>query len=220
MKYLHYTHVDFRTRRSVADFPAKNGPDYPNVPGLQFDFALETKYPSNVPSLYGTCDDTYNHETNPVWGVFETLTLEQYNEVKNKELEDRKPIVLKQIDATRDQLLAAGFPFTFSDGQGTVQTRDKNDMDNIHKNGSASLALVVKGEGTTMMQFRDAENVIHTIPATEMLEMTMSAMAHGSEVYKASWTHKDNVNNISSLNDLVNYSIHSDWPILTPPSGE
>lgn len=75
MRYLNFTYVDAVTRRPVSETAARNGPVMPTIAGLQFGFALESLYPTAVPSLYGTCDD--NAELD-VPGVLGELTLEQY----------------------------------------------------------------------------------------------------------------------------------------------
>lgn len=57
MKTIKFTYVDSATRISVATAPAANGPEFPQIKGLQFLFALERKYPTHVPEFIGTCDD-------------------------------------------------------------------------------------------------------------------------------------------------------------------
>ena len=222
MQYLKYTHVDYRTRRSVADFPPRNGPDFPHVPGLTLDFALESEYPTPIPTFFGTIDTSvhpeYNHQEAPIWGIISVLTPEEYQAAKHAEMLARKEIYAKRIDELRDGILSNGYYFEFSDQPGIIQTRNQRDMDNIHKNGSAALALVIQNQGTTPMEFRDSEDFIHQIPATEMLAMTMAVMQFGSQVYRTAWDHKDNIfgkngkDPILTLEELVNYSYHSDWP--------
>jgi len=57
MKLIKFTYVDFATRISVAKEPAKNGPEFPKIKGLNYKFALERKYPTMVPEFIGECDD-------------------------------------------------------------------------------------------------------------------------------------------------------------------
>ena len=57
MKYLQFTHVDSETGINVAAEPAQNGPVFPAVVGLQFEWARESQYPTNAPALFGTCPD-------------------------------------------------------------------------------------------------------------------------------------------------------------------
>lgn len=55
MKYLKYTYVDSVTGISIAEAPALNGPVFPAVAGLEFEWARESQYPTAVPEFFGTC---------------------------------------------------------------------------------------------------------------------------------------------------------------------
>ena len=57
MKYIKFTYVDAQTNICVNKAPAKNGPKFPEIKGLQYLFALERKYPTMVPEFIGECDD-------------------------------------------------------------------------------------------------------------------------------------------------------------------
>lgn len=75
MRYLSFTYVDAVTGRPISEAAALNGPAMPEVAGLQFGFALESRYPVAVPTLYGTCDSGASVD---VPGVLEELTEPQY----------------------------------------------------------------------------------------------------------------------------------------------
>lgn len=70
MKYIKYTYVDAVTGISIAVEPAKNGPAPPAVTGLQFIWARESLYPTNVPEFFGTCPDESDTQIDGVLGVF------------------------------------------------------------------------------------------------------------------------------------------------------
>lgn len=57
MKTIKFTYVDSGTQVSIEKAPAKNGPWFPRIKGLVYQFALERYYPTNVPYFIGTCDD-------------------------------------------------------------------------------------------------------------------------------------------------------------------
>ena len=57
MKHLTFTYVDNQTGVPGYVEPMRNGPAFPNVPGLTYLFALESLYPTEKPIFYGTCDD-------------------------------------------------------------------------------------------------------------------------------------------------------------------
>jgi hypothetical protein len=57
MKTIKFTYVDSVTQISVEKEPAKHGPQFPKIKGLNYLFALERKYPTMVPEFIGECDD-------------------------------------------------------------------------------------------------------------------------------------------------------------------
>lgn len=54
MRYLRYTQVDAITGVAASKEPMRHGPKTPD--GVAFKFALESKYPTAVPTFYGTTD--------------------------------------------------------------------------------------------------------------------------------------------------------------------
>jgi len=70
MKYIKFTYVDAVTHISIASEPARNGPVFPAIPGLQFVWANESRYPTDVPHLFGTCPDSSNTQFDGVLGVY------------------------------------------------------------------------------------------------------------------------------------------------------
>ena len=54
---IKFTYVDSVTQISVEKEPAKHGPHFPKIKGLNYLFALERKYPTTVPEFIGECDD-------------------------------------------------------------------------------------------------------------------------------------------------------------------
>lgn len=86
MKYVKYTYVDAVTGVPVTQEPAANGPAMPSLPGLQFDFALESEYPTDVPVMYGACTDA--SEGTP--GLLAVLTQAECEQAKADELAARR----------------------------------------------------------------------------------------------------------------------------------
>lgn len=74
MKTIKFTYVDSVTGVSVATAPAKNGPVFPDVKGLEYLYALTYKYPTAVPEFIGTCDDDADLN---ISGVMQELTAEE-----------------------------------------------------------------------------------------------------------------------------------------------
>ena len=70
MKYIKFTYVDAVTGVSVDKEPAKNGPVFPNIEGLTFCWARESRYPTDVPEFFGTCPDDADIQIEGVLGVY------------------------------------------------------------------------------------------------------------------------------------------------------
>jgi len=144
--------------------------------------------------------------------VLEELTETEYNEIKNRELEDRKKIKRQQVNDLRDRQIAQGKTYDFPDGTtGTVQLRNLQDKTNVQGLGSNALELKVEGDTTTTIPFRDKENTLHEMTADEMLQMGKSASSFIQENYTVSWNHKDNIESCTTLDELENYDITINW---------
>jgi hypothetical protein len=74
MKNIKFTYVDSITEISVAKEPSKHGPQFPKIKGLQYSFARESLYPTQVPEFIGTCDDDADLTID---GFLQELTEEQ-----------------------------------------------------------------------------------------------------------------------------------------------
>ena len=104
MKYLKYTYVDSQTGISIAAEPAMNGPKFPAVPGLEFVWARESRYPTPVPEFFGTCPDDSDTQIDGVLGVFLQSDWEQ---MQRDEMRARVPQSVTMRQA-RLALLGAG----------------------------------------------------------------------------------------------------------------
>lgn len=90
MRYLKYTLVDAVTGVSIIESPASNGPAEPAVKSLKFVFALESLYPTNSPTYYGTAPDASNIA---IAGVLGELTQAEFNAAHDTELADRAKLL-------------------------------------------------------------------------------------------------------------------------------
>lgn len=70
MKYIKFTYVDAITGISIASEPAQNGPAFPPVAGLEFVWARESQYPTDVAEFFGTCPDDTDTQVDGVLGVY------------------------------------------------------------------------------------------------------------------------------------------------------
>lgn len=102
MRHFKYTYVDAVTGISVFEAVAKNGPSEPAVPGLQFGFAIESEYPTNTPTFYGTAPDDSELDISGVTGV---ITQAEFDDALVSEIAARDFILrekrLEEIPAER-----------------------------------------------------------------------------------------------------------------------
>jgi len=87
MKYIKFTYVDVVTNIPVTKEPAKNGPKFPDVVGLKFEWARESEYPINYPTFFGTCPDDSDILLD---GIFYELSEVDYIQMWKDELSLRK----------------------------------------------------------------------------------------------------------------------------------
>lgn len=102
MKFLKFTYVDALTGISIASEPATNGPAFPPVAGLEYSWARESRYPTDVPEFFGTCPDESDTQIDGVLGVF---SQGDWEGMRADEMLARKPPVPQEV--TRAQGKAA-----------------------------------------------------------------------------------------------------------------
>ena len=89
MQYIKFTYVDAVTGISIASEPAANGPVFPPVAGLEFSWARESRYPTNVPEFFGTCPDDADTQIDGVLGVYVQADWET---MRDDEMRARNPV--------------------------------------------------------------------------------------------------------------------------------
>lgn len=89
MKYLKFTYVDAVTGISIASEPAANGPVFPNIEGLTYCWARESRYPTDVPEFFGTCPDESSTQIDGVLGVYLQADWET---MRDDEMRVRNPV--------------------------------------------------------------------------------------------------------------------------------
>lgn len=94
MKFLKFTYVDAMTGISIAGEPATNGPVFPPVAGLEYAWARESQYPTNVPEFFGTCPDDSDTHIDGVLGVF---SQGDWEGMRADEMLARKPPIPQEV---------------------------------------------------------------------------------------------------------------------------
>ena len=106
MQYIKFTYVDAVTGISVAKQPATNGPVFPTVVGLEFAWARESRYPTDVPEFFGTCPDDADTEIDGVLGVYSQA---DWGTMRDDEMRARNPVPQQvTMRQARLALLSAG----------------------------------------------------------------------------------------------------------------
>lgn len=210
MKYLIYTYVDSKTNIPVNQAPARRGPKTPEVPGLQFGFALESEYPTNFPKFYGMCPDTT--ELNGIPGVVSEITAEQYQEDYTNELNARKEMGRRRVDEARDSVLYGAIAYTFPGDTEPdhIQIRDERDRQNIQDN---VIDASNRGEDE-IMYFMPMSNNIKTLTAAQMVEMGKFLKQRGDAIYQVAWNKKGELNSVTTFEALNVWlgNITEGWP--------
>jgi len=95
------------------------------------------------------------------------------------------------VNAERARRILAGRAFDIAGyGLVAVEGRDE-DVRNLGALGTAALAQIGAGNGTGLMQFRDADNVIHDLTWAQMFALWSASTEYVSALYAASWALKD-----------------------------
>ena len=89
MQYIKFTYVDAITGISIASEPAQNGPVFPPVAGLEFAWARESRYPTDVPEFFGTCPDESDTKIDGVLGVY---VQQDWETMRDDEMRARNPV--------------------------------------------------------------------------------------------------------------------------------
>ena len=106
MQYIKFTYVDAVTGISIASEPAANGPVFPPVDGLEFVWARESQYPTDVPEFFGICPEDADTQVDGVLGVYVQADWET---MRDDEMRARNPVPQQvTMRQARLALLSAG----------------------------------------------------------------------------------------------------------------
>ena len=106
MKFIKFTYVDAITGISISSEPAQNGPVFSPVAGLEFVWARESRYPTDVPEFFGTCSEDADTSVDGVLGVYVQADWETMRE---DEMRARNPVPQQvTMRQARLALLSAG----------------------------------------------------------------------------------------------------------------
>jgi len=115
-----------------------------------------------------------------------------------------------EVSVAREKRIAEGVPYDFSDGRGTVQTRNLVDVRNIQTNVIAALIFQGAGKTRPIMVFRDSENVTHRMTPAQMLAMAVAISQYGQVIYNRSWELKDGVEGMTT-EQIAAFDVEANW---------
>lgn len=171
MKYLKFTYVDAVTGISVASHPAANGPVFPAVKGLEYAWARESQYPTEVPEFFGTCPDDADTQVDGVLGVYlqadwETLRDE---EILKRSIAAREAAKRKRAEAVANIKVTTAAGNTF-DGDEESQGRMSRAILGLLSNQT-------EASGVATIPWVLADNTVIQADAAELTEaMTLAGL--------------------------------------------
>jgi Domain of unknown function (DUF4376) len=190
----------FPTTIFPSPFVAPNNyaPVFP-TPVPAYDSVLETvKESTPVLTTKGHYEQT--------WEIVDLYpTKAKKNAAIKAYLNDQKSIKKDLVDASRKIKESAGLSYKFPDSVGTIQTSDE-DIRNVLVITTTALVLNSKGINTSVIPFKDLENVVHMLTPTEAISMGMAVQEFISSTYTEAWALKtaiESSTNLINLNKVI-----------------
>lgn len=115
---------------------------------------------------------------------------------------------LSNIDIIKNSKIYSNIEYSFPDNMvGIIQIRDINDLSNIRSLGFLSLL-----KPDFSFNFIDQANIIHKLNSKQVLDMLEFIEVRIQNIFNISHFHKDQLKNINSIDDLLNYNFEDGWP--------
>lgn len=205
MRYLIYTPVDAVTGVPVTDAPAANGPADPAVEGLTFVFALESQYPTNTPTFYGTSPNASKVD---VPGVLEEVTKAEFEAAQAAEMVDRdkslRAQLMERIPAERWNREVSGLIW-----KGVFIDTDEKSQPKIQSARSAAQdGLRVDGSGWKCGDPQTGEIIYRATSNAEMIEIGSMAFNYVQACYDREGVLMTAVKDGTYTDDMLN----TGWP--------
>jgi hypothetical protein len=179
-------------------FPFQPDENYAAVfptPQISYDIVLETAQ-EDVPVL------TSKGHWEQSWKIVQLYTkAADKTAAKAAYLALYKPLIKEQVNNMRKTKEAAGLAYVFPDSSGTIQTEDQ-DIRNVLAVTTAALVLKSQGVVDPVIQFRDKENVTHSLTPDEAIYMGMAVQSFISDTYSYAWDKKAEIDAATTLINL------------------
>lgn len=195
MQYIKFTYVDAVTGVSVAKAPAKNGPIFPAIPGLQFIRARESQYPTAVPQFYGTCDDEAD---TGVEGVISVMSEQAWTAEVLAELK-------AQATAIRWRVMTGGMEV------GGVQVGTTIDDQNRITSVVANAALAGLTDADEV-DFKTSSGWVR-ITIGQVKAMAGAIGQFVQACYTAERAHHEAIDLLATPEQINAYNVNTGWPV-------
>lgn len=130
----------------------------------------------------------------------------------DKLLQELKENKKEKINNLRELKIQEGFSYVFPDGKtGNIQLRDDKDIRNIQGVATTGILFVVQNNTTDKISFKDEENIEHFMTGQEAALFGLQVSLFISNTYQKSWIHKENIDNLTTINEIESYNIHNGW---------
>lgn len=155
MQHIKFTYVDSITGISIAKQPSVNGPAFPAVAGLEYAWARESRYPTDVPEFFGTCHDAADTKVDGVLGVYSQADWETMRE---DEMRARDPVPQQvTMRQARLALLKAGL---LDDVEAAIAAAGREaqlewEYASVVERSNPVIAIVQQQQGVTDAQIDD-----------------------------------------------------------------
>lgn len=114
--------------------------------------------------------------------------------------------------STASTIVVSGtIPDTTADGTITITNKWNSAPVDI-QNLSAVVTLITAGAITGNVTWHDYDNFDHEMPPTSMIALGAGLAVFGQTCYAVSWTHKANINALTTVTDVNNYDYTTGWP--------
>lgn len=155
MNYIKFTYVDSITGVALDKEPASNGPVFPAVAGLEYVWARESRYPTDVPEFFGTCPDDADTQVDGVLGVYLQADWET---MRDDEMRARNPVPQQvTMRQARLALLNAGL---LDDAEAAIASAGREaqlewEYASVVERSNPVIAIVQQQQGVTDAQIDD-----------------------------------------------------------------
>ena len=129
--------------------------------------------------------------------------------ISQSELDTQYLVYLKKfqhnvINVYREEKISAGY----TDSNSITWSTTPTDIQNIN----AICTLIALGVVTTDQIWRDANNVNHTMTTTDLITLAGGLSTFVAANYSTSWTHKANIDALTTEADILAYDYTTSWP--------